>query len=87
MRRPSLKGKGKEIFFPEASPRQEDSTTPRHRAAETPRRRVKTTFWLTEELVQRLERAWLERRAHDPKATKSQIAEEALRKFLGKRPK
>ena len=84
MRKPSLKGKGKEIFFPEESPRQRDSATPRHRAGETSQRRVKTTFWLTEELVQRLERAWLERRARDPKATKSQIAEEALRKLLRK---
>jgi hypothetical protein len=45
---------------------------------------VKTTFWLTEELVHSLDRAWLERRAQDPKTTKSQIAEEALRKFLGR---
>lgn len=83
MRKPSLKGKGREIFFPEEA-QQPDSKTPRHPAGETPQRRVKTTFWLTEELVQSLERAWLERRARDPKATKSQIAEEALRAFLQK---
>lgn len=80
-RRPSLKGRGREIFFPEEAQRR-DSSTPRRSAGETPQRRVKATFWLPEELVQTLERAWLERRARDPKATKSQIAEEALRAFL-----
>jgi hypothetical protein len=79
MQKPTLKGKGREIFFPDP-----DSTTPRHPDGTTPSRRVKTTFWLTEELVHSLDRAWLERRAQDPKTTKSQIAEEALRKFLGR---
>ena len=83
MRKPSLKGKGREIFFPEEE-RRSNSTTPRRSTSETPRRRIKATFWLTEELVQTLERAWLERRAQDPKATKSQMAEEALREFLRK---
>jgi len=95
MKRPTIKGRGREIFFPESqlqageTPRQPASTTlrqhavttPQQRAIQTPRRH-KVTFWLPVELIQKLDSYWVKQRAQNRKATKSGIIAQALERFF-----
>lgn len=72
--RPTIKGKGREIFFPE----KDVSKTPSQPYG-------KVTFWLPVELLEELDNYWLRERAKDKKVTKSGIATQALQEFLKKK--
>jgi hypothetical protein len=89
MRRPTIKGRGREIFFPEPKP--PTSTTPHQNAIIPARQHARTTLrhpygkvtlWLPLELIRRLDSYWLKCRREDRKATKSGIASKALDRFL-----
>jgi hypothetical protein len=95
-KRPSLKGKGADIFAPsDAAP--VETSTPRvpalasHSAGRMVEQSTsepvkpltdKATFYLPSDLLDRLDRIWMERRRTDRRIRKSDIVKEALEAHL-----
>lgn len=87
-KRPSIKGKGADVFFPQEGQSQEGRrTASRHTTKEAPssngqkdveEKRIMATFYLPPDLVDKLDRVWVERRIKDRKVQKSHIVAEAL---------
>lgn len=76
-KRPQIKGKGADVFFSE-SETQETSKT----EAKIKERRINVSFYFSPSLVEKLDRAWVNRRLQDRKIQKSQIVAEALEAYL-----
>ena len=96
-KRPSLKGKGADIFAPGASsPKgtrspqrrrtpvtQFDGTMAKHSTSELQKPVIdKATFYLPADLLDRLDRIWMEQRRKNRKIRKSDIVKEALEAHL-----
>lgn len=96
-KRPSLKGKGADIFAPgESSPKERRSPrrrqTPvkqfagkmaKHSTSELQKSSIdKATFYLPADLLDRLDRIWMEQRRKNRKIRKSDIVKEALEAHL-----
>jgi hypothetical protein len=96
-KRPSLKGKGADIFAPgESSPKERRSPrrrqTPvkqftgkmaKHSTSELQKPPIdKATFYLPADLLDRLDRIWMEQRRKNRKIRKSDIVKEALEAHL-----
>jgi hypothetical protein len=87
-KRPQIKGKGADVFFQEEEgaivPEQSFHTPapPEARQQRTPEKREMVTFYLPPALVDKLDRAWIERRLKDRKVQKSHIVTEALETYL-----
>jgi uncharacterized lipoprotein len=85
---PNIKGKGADVFFQEeegAAPPGQSSQAPdvqEARRQRTPEKREMVTFYLPPALVDKLDRAWIERRLKDRKVQKSHIVTEALEAYL-----
>jgi len=81
-KRTSLKGKGKDIFFPEEAEQQD--STPSHQHTGNTEQLIKSTFYLEAGAVERLEKFWLNLRlkAKGKKISKSQIVSQALIKTI-----
>lgn len=81
-KRASLKGKGKDIFFPEESTQQD--STPSHQHTGKPEQLIKSTFYLEVGAVEKLEKFWLDLRikAKGKKISKSHIVSQALIKTI-----
>ncbi len=93
-KRPSIKGKGADVFLsPEEQPQEEPRTATRRAAAKgaspangrrkgEEEKRIMATFYLSPTLVDKLDRVWVERRLKDRKVQKSHIVAEALQAHL-----
>jgi hypothetical protein len=96
-KRPSLKGKGADIFAPgESSPKATRSprrrrtpvkpfagTMVKHSTSEVQKPLIdKATFYLPADLLDRLDRSWMEQRRKNRKIRKSDIVKEALEAHL-----
>jgi hypothetical protein len=87
-KRPQIKGKGADVFFQEeegATALEQAPHTPEAQEARqqrTPEKREMVTFYLPPALVDKLDRAWIERRLKDRKVQKSHIVTEALEAYL-----
>ena len=87
MRRPSAKGKGADIFFDdvanetaEQAQAEAPARTGRRQAAEEPK--AKASFYFTDSLLDRLDRAWMQLRLVDRRITKSELVQVALEEVL-----
>ena len=72
-KRPTLKGKGADIFF---------SDQPKHPKKEIVTGKEKATFYLPPRLLANLDDAWFKLRKNNRKTKKSDIVKIALEKFL-----
>ncbi len=96
-KRPSLRGKGADIFAPgESSPKearasrrrrtpvkQSAGTMVKHSTSEVQKPLIdKATFYLPADLLDRLDRIWMEQRRKNRKIRKSDIVKEALEAHL-----
>jgi hypothetical protein len=79
-KRPSIKGQGANIFF--AQPEEAQAPVPERSHDRGAEKRKLASFWLTPQLIEKLDDAWLERRKTDRSIQKSFIVEEALRAYL-----
>lgn len=78
MKRTSMKGKGKELYFPTSTPASQ------HAVKTTEEQKVeKATFYLPPEVTEQLEASWFELRKEfkDKKVSKSAIVAEAVKRF------
>ena len=87
MRRPSAKGKGADIFFDDVTDEaaeQAEAEAParagRREAAAEPK--AKASFYFTDALLDRLDRAWMQLRMADRRITKSELVQAALEEVL-----
>lgn len=76
-KRPSLRGQGADVFLAEREAAASEPPAP-----PPSEKRVMATFYLPPALVDRLDRAWLERRMQDRKVQKSHLVAEALEAYL-----
>lgn len=79
MKRTTLKGKGKDLYFPTSTPARQ------HTSTETAEQKVeKATFYLPPEVTEQLEAGWFELRKEfkNKKVSKSAIVAEALKRFM-----
>ena len=93
-KRPSIKGRGADVFLAqEDQPQEEGQRASRRPAAKdasptdgrrkgTTEKRLMATFYLPPTLVDKLDRVWVERRRKDRKVQKSHIVAEALEAHL-----
>lgn len=93
-KRPSIKGRGADVFLSqEDQPQEEQQGASRRPAAKEPlptdgrrkgraEKRIMATFYLPPTLVDKLDRVWVERRHKDRKVQKSHIVAEALEAHL-----
>lgn len=79
-KRPSIKGLGANIFF--SQPEESQAPVPEQRQDRGAEKRKLASFWLTPQLIEKLDDAWLARRKTDRTIQKSFIVEEALRAYL-----
>jgi hypothetical protein len=79
-KRPSIRGLGANIFF--THPEEPHASAPEQRPERGEEKRKLASFWLTPQLIEQLDDAWLERRKTDRALQKSYIVEEALRAYL-----
>ena len=81
-KRPSLRGRGKEMFTPGPPPpvpSDQQAGVPAH---QPPPKYPKATFYLPASTLAKLERVWLANRARKPKLKKSDLVRNALEAFL-----
>ena len=79
-KRPAIKGLGANIFF--AQPEEPHAPVPEREHDRGVEKRKLASFWLTPQLIEKLDDAWLVRRKADRTIQKSFIVEEALRAYL-----
>jgi len=78
-KRPHITGSGADFFF--TTPQESQGTAPPERETREEKRKL-ASFWLTPQLIEQLDDAWLARRKTDRTIQKSFIVEEALRAYL-----
>lgn len=83
-KRTSLKGRGADIFAPG-----HETSTPLEKQAVTPAQQPtsKATFYLPLDILDRLEKVWLAKRAKKSKLKKSDLVRNALESFLSQQEK
>jgi hypothetical protein len=80
-RRPTLKGRGADVFFSseksQPASNYNSATVYQHTSIYP-----KATYYLPQDLQQRLDDVWMERRRANRKLTKSEIVRQALESYL-----
>jgi hypothetical protein len=81
-KRPSIRGRGADIFFAHPGEPHSSLDAPERQPPRAEKRKL-ASFWLTPQLIEKLDDAWIERRKTERTLQKSFIVEEALRAYLG----